>query len=1082
MIRRRDLPKYQPTPYQTDNFLTVRPGLIYKKLDSITGEVVTNVVASTSTTIFDTTSLRFDSGYIELALSEALPITWKLQCWIKLDSGNTLPLLSLDTSLPFSVILNATLNTVTLMYSPVPGDIVTVSKPMLLTTEWTFITLIRKADTLEVYSNLVKVVEFTEVYYPGTVGDLYFGKDLISTNHFYGNAQSLLLDLSYNPNTTFLKNLDVFKKYYVPSTSAVNQHSTVLTSDPNYSEGIGIYPGQGIFTYFNYIDKSYVIHPSAKGLDYRNNAKGLVILLEEERSHHPSKFILDIEFELLKTSSLLSSCVVVSTLPSTLYDFYISYDSTSGQLKFHYFIQGNSIESVGIIGTYVEGVVKVSIERVDTLCKVYYDGVEVLDIPEYVRYPLEIAYAFNYNRTGFTNNSTLVRLKNFNLIDLYGTYEISDNSYVIESAIFYKNYTSEPYRLHQIGDKITAKKAFIPFTLSTTTIEPGQTKTLTITQMSEYSAPVTYTVSIKFPEFSDLSTDELTYTPTVTVASGALTATLSISLSTFTKLIKATYFDIEVTNGTFSNKERVAINNVLAIPNSAFQIAGYVEGILADEDLNGFTSVDGTTTAIKSTDSLYGDAYRISNSSQITLNSPLTGIRTLFLVYQELYPVSNRLYFGDSSNYTFNGGPGGQLLGDLIVSGADFLIVRTDAVLVSKVAINATDDVIVRANEASGTVEVLRKVNTSWGEYVDLQALDLNLQTPSSIDNCSIDITPDGNTLALGFPNANEGEGVVQVWNYGSGWTKVLHIGSPNPIPNNLGGFGSFVSISPDGNTFAASETGTKSVFLYRKETTWPNAPFQTVSNTAIPLGVSITATHLGISYNDDTVKLYEEDSTDWTLNSTLSGYNKCVLDRLSTKFLLGNLFIGSVKLRDVAAPTVDIHSFSGPALSYGFDINLLDSVVTISNTSNGEIEQYASNAYITPVVISNSATDYGMYIATSTKSIVATNYDDTFTVHTSDSANYGERIANTYIDGSLKPQNTLLSTDNVAVYTFTTAIPMTVDQIGSGYNNTYGANSLNGLFLGALFYDRVLTDTEIVTISDVLKRRLNIKELKLSE
>jgi hypothetical protein len=102
--------------------------------------------------------------------------------------------------------------------------------------------------------------------------------------------------------------------------------------------------------------------------------------------------------------------------------------------------------------------------------------------------------------------------------------------------------------------------------------------------------------------------------------------------------------------------------------------------------------------------------------------------------------------------------------------------------------------------------------------------------------------------------------------------------------------------------------------------------------------------------------------------------------------------------------------------------------------------------------------------------------------VHTSDSANYGERVANTYIDGSLKPQNTLLSTDNVAVYTFTTAIPMTVDQIGSGYNNTYGANSLNGLFLGALFYDRVLTDTEIVTISDVLKRRLNIKELKLSE
>lgn len=1081
MIRRRDLPKYQPSPYDSENYLTVREGLIYKKLDSITGEVVSNAATSTSTIIFGTTSLRFDNGHLELVLTEDLPIIWKLQCWVKIDSGKTFPILSLDTSLLFSIVLDEALNTVTLLYSPIPGDVVTVSKLMLVTTDWTFITLIRKADKLEVYSNLVKVAEFTEVYYPSATGNLYFGKDLVSTNHFYGNAQSLLLDLNFDTDAPFLANLDIFKKYYMPTTSAVNRYSTILTSDSTYSEGIGIYPGKGLFTYFDSLDNSYVIYPSEKGLDYRNNTRGLVIVLEEEDNFHPNEFILDIEFELLEINSSFSTCVIFAT--SMSYGFYISYDAISGQLKFHYYISGDSVEKIDIIGPYVQGTVKLSLERLDSYCKVHYNGVEVLNIASFVRYPLETSYSFNYNLTGFSNTGTLVKLRRFTVSDLIGAYEVSDDSYVVGSSIFYKSYASEAYRLHQIGDRITAKRAFIPFTLSTTTIEPGQSKTLTITQIIEYSAPVLYTVTIKIPEFSDLTTDRVTYTSNAAIASGTLTATLDIALATFTQLLKVSYFDVEVTNGTFSTWTRVPISNVTVIPNSAFQISGYADGILADDDLNGFTTVDGTTTISKSTNSLYGDTYRITNSSQrINLSPKLTGIRTMFLAYQEFTSVSNRIYFGDSSNYTFNGGPGGQLLGELIVSGNDFLIVRNSTMLVAKVVINATDSVIIRANEASDTIEVVRKVNTSWGEYVDVQTLNLQLQTPSSIDNCSIDITPDGSTIVLGFPNANNGEGVVQVWDYTATWTKSLHIGSPNPIPNNLGGFGSFVSISPDGSIIAMSEMGTKSVFLYKKATTWPNAPFQTITSTVIPLGVSITDTYLGISYNDDSIRLYEQDIPSWTLDSTLSGYNNCVLDKLSNKFLMGNVFTGVVKLRDISAPTVDVQSFSGPALSYGFSLAILDSVVAISNPTDGEIEQYSPSSYTTPVVVSNSAVDYGIYFSMSTTSIVATNYDNIFTIHTSDSAEYGERIANTYVDGTLKPHNTVLSTGNVSIYAFTTVIPMSINQIGSGYNSTYGANALNGLFLGALFYNRVLTDTEIATISNILKRRLDIKELKLSE
>ena len=1083
MARRRDLSKRQPSPYQSDNFLTERQGLLYKKLDSITGEVVTNAIASTSDIMFGTTSLRFDSGHLELLLAETLPTTWKLQCWVKIDSGKTLPILSLDTSLLFSIVLNESLNKIELVYSPVSGETVTVSRPMLVTTDWTLVTLIRKADKLEVYSNLVKVAEFTEVYYPSSTGDLYFGKDLSGINHFYGNAQSFLLDLRYETNSPFLQNLDIFKKYYIPTTAPVNKYPTYLTLDPNYSEGVGIYPAKGEFTYFNHADTSYIIYPSEKGLDYRNNVRGLAVILEEENTFHPNEFIIDVEFELLKTTTVFSSCVVLSSLAHTNYGFYISYDASLEQLKFHYFVQGESIETVALIGAYAGGTIQLSIERLATYCKVYYNGVETLHITEEINYPIELSYRFNYNSTGFNNSATLLRLKKFNVIELFGVYEASDNSYLSESNIFYRRYTNDAYRLHQIGDRVLNKRASIPFTVSTTSISPGQSKTLTITQLSEYSAPVVYEVAIQIPKFSDLTLDRLTYPSTVTIASGVLTSTLNISLNTFNKLTKTSYFDIELTNGTFSATSRIIIENVPSIENSSFQISGYVEGILADDDLNGFTSVDGTTTASKSSNSLYGDVYNISGSSQrINLSPTLTGIRTMFLAYQELSPVSNRLYFGDSNSYSFNGGPNGQLLGDLVVSGTDFLIVRTDSILVAKVVINATDDVIVRANENSGNIEVVRKVDTSWGSYVDVQVLNLQLQAPSSINNCSIDITPDGNTLLLGFPNANEGEGVVQVWNYGTSWTKLLHIGSPNPIPNNLGGFGSFVSISPDGNMIAAAELGTNSVFLYKKATTWPNAPFQTITSTAIPSGVSITDTNLGISYNDDTVILYEEATPSWTLVSTFSGYSKCVLDKLSSKFLLGHLFTGVVKLRDTNAPTVDIESFSGTTMSYGFDMTILDSVVTISSPEDSEIVQYLPSAYTSPVVIGNAAVDYGMYISTSATSIIATNYDTVFTIHTSDSDGYGERIENTYVNGELQPQNTLLENSNVAIYTFTTAIPMNIDQIGSGYNSSYGANSLNGLFLGALFYNRVLTDIEINTISNSLKRRLDIQELKLSE
>jgi hypothetical protein len=1050
-------------------------------LDSLSGEITTNA-ATSSVVMFGTTSLRFTNGHLQLGLTEDLPITWKFQCWVKLDANKTFPLLSLDAALLFSLVLDETLNTITLLYSPLPGDVVTISKPMQLTTDWMFITVIRKANIVTVYSDLTQVAEFTDVFYPANTGDLYFGKDLISTNNFYGNAQSLLLDLNFNINSPFLENIDVYKKYYMPTTSAVNSHSIVLGSDVDYSEGTGIYPAKGLFTYFDYSENCYVVTPSTTGTNHYDNPRGLVIVKEEE-AEHPDEFLLDIEFELFNPNGILTNCVICTGY-NNFYNngFYIVYDA--GELKFIYYVEGSTTKYTEVIGDYTPGTtVKVVLERTDTYFKVHYNGVLVINSTVALSSPLALLYKFNYNAQSILNTNTFVKLRKFKIVDLVGTYAVSDDSYVLGGSVFYKSYTSQAFRLHQIQDRINTKKAFIPFTVSTDTIQPGQSKTLTVTQV-EYGSPVLYSVKVKIPKFSDLLTTDVICTNNFTINNGTLTFALSVSLSTFTKEKKVSYFDIEISNGTFSATSRMVINNVPALPDSVFKLSGYVEGILASNNLEGFDTVDGTTSVSKLNTSLYGDIYRIAAPSEkITLSSPLTGVRTMFLAYQELTSRTNRVYFGNANTYTFNGGTTGELVGPLVVSGSDFLLVRDSEDLIRRMAISSNDAVIVRANEGLDTIEVLRKVNNIWNATTPITTLNLQLQTPSSVSNCTIDITPDGNKIVLGFPDANNGEGVVQVWEYTTSWTKTLHLGSPIPIPNNLGGFGSQVVITPDGTTIAVAEIGSEQVFLFNKTTTWNNVPFQTITNTEVATNLSITDTDLAVSYANDSIRLYTKaSSTSWTLNTTLSGYSRCVLDKLSNKFLLSKVFTGDVVLRALTATTTNIKTFSGTALSYGFDIAILDSIVTISNPSSSEVYQYSPSGYTTPITVTSTKDDYGFYITTSSSSIVVSNYEDTMTIHTSNSSGYGERIENVYVDGVLTPKNTKLDVDNVKIYAFTTVVPMTITEIGSGYNTSYGANSINGLFLGALFYNRVLTNAEIASISGKLKRRLNIQELKLSE
>jgi hypothetical protein len=333
----------------------------------------------------------------------------------------------------------------------------------------------------------------------------------------------------------------------------------------------------------------------------------------------------------------------------------------------------------------------------------------------------------------------------------------------------------------------------------------------------------------------------------------------------------------------------------------------------------------------------------------------------------------------------------------------------------------------------------------------------------------------------LGFPSANNGEGVVQIWKYATQWVKELHLGSPVPSPTS-GGFGRNVGITNDGLTIAVAEYGSKNCYLYKKSISWDNAPFQTISSSDIPIQVSINNSNLLISYSNSTSQSYTKvTSSSWSTSDSFSNVGNCVVDKLSTKFLLGDLFSGTVKIRDFASPSSNIATLTGTVLYFGYAIKILNGVVTVSNPFNKTVQQYLPTNYNLARTITNSSDDYGMYLATSDSSIITTNYSDVFTIHTSSSFGYPERIEGAYVDGQSVSKSDILTTNNVRIYAFTTLIPLSINEIGSGYGVNFGASSLNGLFLGALFYNRVLTNTEIVDITKKLKRKLDINELKLA-
>jgi hypothetical protein len=451
-------------------------------------------------------------------------------------------------------------------------------------------------------------------------------------------------------------------------------------------------------------------------------------------------------------------------------------------------------------------------------------------------------------------------------------------------------------------------------------------------------------------------------------------------------------------------------------------------------------------------------------------------------IYRELNTVTNRSYVGSSNSYTFNGGSNGELVGSLVFnnSATDYIVaIENTNILASKVYISKNNSTYLVVNETTGTITVYRKTNSGiWNE------IGLNLNTGIS-DNqgISVHISYNGDYIALGFKNANNGEGVVQVWKRNNNsWTKDLHMSSPNPVAN-LTAFGHRACISDSGTRLVVSELGSNTVYIFDKTTLWSNTPTEAIIGSeqfGYDIDINKTATSLLINELDTkTSYLYKLDSS-WTLDNTWNEGIKVKLHPTEDKVLLSDYLLKNVKLHTKNTTWSLTKTFTSSNDNFGYDIDIIDnSNVYILDLTASLINVYDSTDSYNLLASFDGglSIDENIYtFSASNSSIVFSNYDNLIRLITNDGSSLPERIINVRQKFSNVPLTTLLDGNDVQILTFTSNVPLSIDKIGNSLIST----GLNGLWLGTLFFNSILTTNEVESLESFIIKYLKLERYSL--
>lgn len=1045
--------------------------IVYLRGDTLpSAAMVTGNVTTSTDVAFGTTSLELSSASIALLSTPTVIDTdWVYQGWFKLKPATVSTLLRFNGDYPLSIVADSFASSLAIQYEVATATNVGYTFNIAIDNVWHFWLIERKGTTLAVYIDCVKVINIPDFNYP----PLLIQSVSISNANLY--TQSVLFDYQATNDLPLHEERDIYRHYYQPySPDRAGMHDRLLSLKQGYSADsslpVSVDSLNSVARGKRYID----ISPSQEGVNSLTNPRGLFLHNANQWIDHPSSFVVN---TCISVSGYTESSVLVSTYDSIRKTgFYIAYDKPSNSIVFAYFT--TSLKIVPLCA-YTDTPVSIKIyNHKDTTLLIRVNGKNVYQTSQAIKMRGIIAYRFNYGAIDGT-----LRLYQFCLSKLNPDYysEVDERYSLLRELPIYSYKPQEPFKRHQIIDRFGVPPLRLPFTTSATSlsIQPLQTISFDIVQ-SIYTRDVTYSIRVYSPSFTDLTQNDVTITNSTVIAAGNSTSTVTVSMGALNKSKKLTGFEIVVSNGLYEVVLPVTISSVAAFDQSSLRLPGFID--LLEVSSTGTpklvpwntVTADGVVPAVSS---IHGPAYRITNQTEaLTLSTSVSNIRTAILIYHEVSPVSNRIYFGGNSP-TFNGGPSGQLVGDLITSPSSFINIRRDNGVYKDIRINSTGNLIVRANELTDKIEILKKNGNTWPLVPTV--LNLGLQSPSTSLSASIDIAGTSNYFALGFPNANNAEGVVQVWN-STGLIKELHLGSPYPV-HTTGGFGKVVRISNDGLTLYVVESNTNKVFIYRKVLgSWSAVPLYTITEPTSITEISTSGSYLAVTLLDNTSKIYEEVSSAWVIRKTYTGTQSAKLDKFSNKLAVSTLsgILNIYQTTDLSNKLSTIPIPTYPAYS-NFDI--CDESVLAISTTLGTVTYYSSLGQSYNANFTASYTDYGMYMSLGTNSLLISSYGDILDIYTADSSAYTGRVLSAYVNGKPKSFTTVLPKHDVAILAFTTASPITVDTIGNGYNSVYGANSLKGLVLGAVFYNRVLSDEEIETCTNLLKRLFNIQEIRLS-
>ena len=977
----------------------------------------------------------------------SIPVDIVIECWVALSGTSNL--LSVGTS--FKIDYTHSDMSITIIRYPSASnqEVFKITVPDL-TTGWHHICINRVNTRLDLLIDGV-IVNTINTY------NYVIPNGTASLNDFNGSFKYLRISRHSYP-LQVLTNLDNIDLELTPT--ALHTNPSRLLFNLKYQDetnSITILPSSKVS--LSYQDQ-HIISPAASLSNIFSTLQGMAVVPSYDFTL-PESYTLELIFSFVGNSD---ACLIYSDYPN----WYIA--DVQSTLRLYYYVGAVLQEvTVGPLTSSVENRLSISFINGSTKLCLNNDAIVTVNTDLRSAYPF---YRFNYGRPGILNSGTDLYLSLFRA----WSYDKLVNPYVVTNtevfaprvlpynkpAYKYKDDVPTVNTLNSNGIQVTCASASI--TASTNTI-------FTITRVNANN-PVTVYLEYNFSQG--------TLPAIVLLNSNQFTNTFTVNLTPLSAYTSIVNFKVTARTDIHTASLTLPYLNNVALPTTPLLLGDMVDGYFLD--VNPFVSLKarGTanSTATRTYFENYGFGLYLNNTNVFTLPNQATLVKTVVLLYKEQQPTPYRAYVGDTTTYSFNGGPNGELIGELQVDAESYIQALSVNGVFDNVKIAPNGNMFVAVQLNTNKVLVYTKTNNLWTTAP--VELSLNLQSPNQVASAYIDVNTQGNVIAIGFRNANLGEGVVKVWRLAQGqWVEDLHLSSPvaQPVPGN---FGHAVAISDNGLVLAVTELNSYKVYIYNKTTTWSSTPTQTITGT-VSFGHNIALSTTGIylfignSVLQDT-KIYKYATGTFTLLQTIAyGYN-FALDKSNNDLLISN-YTANPEVKLYRFDTVDswdlIKTFTGTG-TFGSSISLSEGVVVIGDLDNDRVLMYKEpDNWVSSTVFTKAIDYYGVVVDVAKDLLVLADSGTVLDVLSADTSILQPPIVSIRSNATNSQPTELLYNNDINILFIQSSNNLTISSVGS---NRAGGR-LNGIFLGALFYSILLSEQQMITLETYLKKRLAILE-----